>query len=66
MSNAPEKRCAYCGKSPRIAAFAPFCSAGCQDRDLVQWMREGYVVPASDNEDELSDMPRLDNDGRDG
>jgi len=25
-------------------------------------MREGYVVSVSDNEDELSDMLRLDND----
>ena len=66
MRNPPEKPCAYCAKSPRVAAFAPFCSRGCQDRDLVQWMRDGYVVPASDNEDELSDTGRLDNDGRDG
>lgn len=61
-----EKHCAYCGKSPRVAAFAPFCSRGCQDRDLVQWMREGYVVPSRDNEDELSDTLRMDNDGPDG
>jgi endogenous inhibitor of DNA gyrase (YacG/DUF329 family) len=66
MSSISEKPCAYCGRSPRVAAFAPFCSRGCQDRDLVQWMREGYVVPASDNEDELSDTPRLDNDGKGG
>lgn len=49
------KPCAYCGKSPPVAEFAPFCSRGCQDRDLVQWMREGYAIPASDHEDELSD-----------
>ena len=66
MSNPPEKPCAYCGKSPRVAAFAPFCSSGCQDRDLVQWMREGYVVPVRDNEDELSDIRPLDNDRQDG
>ena len=66
MSNMPEKPCAYCGKSPRVAAFAPFCSRGCQDRDLVQWMREGYVVPARDNEDELSDTRPLDKDLPDG
>jgi hypothetical protein len=66
MSSTPEKPCAYCGKSPRVAAFAPFCSRGCQDRDLVQWMREGYVVPARDNEDELSDTRPLDNEERDG
>ena len=62
----PERSCVFCGKSPRVAAFAPFCSRGCQDRDLVQWMREGYVVPASDNEDELSDIGRLDNSELDG
>lgn len=60
------KPCAYCGKSPRVEAYAPFCSHGCQDRDLVQWMREGYVVPASDNEDELSDTRPLDNERSDG
>nr|WP_310525311.1 DNA gyrase inhibitor YacG [Polymorphobacter sp.] len=66
MPKLPEKPCAYCAKSPRVAAFSPFCSAGCQDRDLVKWMREGYVVPASDNEDELSDVRPLDNDRLDG
>jgi len=66
MSAVSEKPCAYCGKSPRITAFAPFCSRGCQDRDLVKWMRVGYVVPVRDNEDELSDIRPLDNDGQDG
>jgi endogenous inhibitor of DNA gyrase (YacG/DUF329 family) len=66
MPNLPVKACAYCGKSPRTAAFAPFCSRGCQDRDLVQWLQDGYRLPASDNEDELSDTPRLDNGRRDG
>ena len=69
MSKPPERLCAYCRKSPRVAAFAPFCSRGCQDRDLVQWMREGYVVAATDNSDELSDeiqrIRALDNDGPD-
>ena len=69
MSKPPERLCAYCRKSPRVAAFAPFCSRGCQDRDLVQWMREGYVVAATDNSDELADeiqrIRALDNDGPD-
>ncbi len=60
-----EKPCAYCGKGPRVAPYAPFCSPGCQDRDLLQWMREGYALPASDNEDELSDNAGLDKDGAD-
>jgi|DEB19_MinimDraft_2_1074335.scaffolds.fasta_scaffold189166_1 hypothetical protein len=61
-----EKACAFCGKGPRIATYAPFCSPGCQDRDLLQWMRGGYALPVSDNEDELSDIGRLDNSDLDG
>ncbi len=74
MSNPPDpvaaRPCAYCRKSPRVPAFAPFCSRGCQDRDLVKWMREGYVVAATDNADELSDenqrIRALDNGTADG
>jgi len=36
--------CALCGK-PQVAAHAPFCSAGCKDRDLLNWLGEGYAVP---------------------
>ena len=61
-----EQACAFCGKGPRVAAYAPFCSPGCQDRDLLQWMRGGYALPVSDNEDELSDIGRLDNSDLDG
>jgi len=67
MAENPDgKRCAFCGKGPRVAAYGPFCSPGCQDRDLLQWMRGGYALPASDNEDELSDIGRLDNSELDG
>lgn len=38
------KACPIC-KKPRSAEFAPFCSARCKDRDLVQWFGEGYAVP---------------------
>jgi endogenous inhibitor of DNA gyrase (YacG/DUF329 family) len=42
----PEARaCAYCGTQPRAAAFSPFCSKGCADRDLLNWLGEGYRVP---------------------
>lgn len=46
MSNAPEKKisCPLC-KKPKSDEFAPFCSAGCKDRDLLQWLDEGYRVP---------------------
>ncbi len=36
--------CPLCRK-PAVAAHAPFCSAGCQDRDLLNWLGEAYAVP---------------------
>ena len=38
------ERCPVCGK-PVSTAHAPFCSQGCRDRDLLQWLGEGYRVP---------------------
>lgn len=38
--------CPICGK-PAVSAHTPFCSQGCRDRDLLQWLGEGYRVPAS-------------------
>ena len=36
--------CPLCGK-PASAAHKPFCSQGCRDRDLLNWLGEGYRVP---------------------
>ncbi|MBA4047163.1 MAG: hypothetical protein C0476_01330, partial [Sphingomonas sp.] len=36
--------CPICGK-PVVAAHKPFCSRGCTDRDLLQWLGEGYRLP---------------------
>lgn len=36
--------CPIC-KKPRDDAFAPFCSSRCRDRDLAQWLNDGYSVP---------------------
>ena len=36
--------CPLCRK-PAHAAHAPFCSRGCKDRDLLQWLGEGYRLP---------------------
>ena len=46
--------CPLC-KKPKTAAFAPFCSQGCKDRDLLQWLGEGYRVPGppADYEDSI-------------
>ena len=43
----PERRgkgCPLCGR-PASASHAPFCSQGCRDRDLLNWLGDGYRVP---------------------
>jgi endogenous inhibitor of DNA gyrase (YacG/DUF329 family) len=40
----PVRRCPICRK-PRKAEFSPFCSQRCKDRDLLQWLDEGYALP---------------------
>ncbi len=42
--NRKSKGCPICGK-PAQAPHAPFCSAGCHDRDLLKWLGDGYRVP---------------------
>jgi hypothetical protein len=45
-SNLPErgKGCPLCGK-PARAGHKPFCSRGCRDRDLLNWLGDSYRVP---------------------
>lgn len=43
--------CTICGK-PQTEAYKPFCSQGCRDRDLLQWLGEGYRIPAGPAEQE--------------
>ena len=43
---ARSKPCPLCGNTP-AAVYAPFCSQGCRDRDLMQWLGEGYAIPVS-------------------
>ncbi len=42
--NTARKPCPIC-KKPRSDAHAPFCSQRCRDRDLNQWLSDGYAVP---------------------
>ena len=44
--------CPICAR-PSAPALAPFCSRGCRDRDLLQWLGEGYRLPdrATDEDD---------------
>jgi endogenous inhibitor of DNA gyrase (YacG/DUF329 family) len=38
--------CPICGE-PAKAATRPFCGPACRDRDLLQWLGEGYRVPGA-------------------
>ena len=38
------ERCTLCGK-PAAPAHRPFCSRGCRDRDLLNWLGDAYRVP---------------------
>jgi len=60
MSN-PSKAdsCPLCGK-PASPAHKPFCSQGCRDRDLLNWLGEGYRMPGPAAD------PDLPSDGADG
>lgn len=42
--------CPGCGK-PSLAAFDPFCGQGCRDRDLLQWLSDGYRIPGPPADD---------------
>jgi uncharacterized protein len=37
------------------AAHAPFCSPRCRDRDLLQWLGDGYRLPGPATDDEALD-----------
>lgn len=49
MSTPTADSCPLCGK-PRVREHAPFCSRGCRDRDLLNWLGEAYRVPARGGE----------------
>jgi endogenous inhibitor of DNA gyrase (YacG/DUF329 family) len=38
--------CPLCG-DPAEARFRPFCSQGCRDRDLLNWLGDAYRVPGA-------------------
>ena len=60
-SGTKKKGCPICGK-PDVAGFSPFCSQGCRDRDLLQWLGEGYRVAGAPADD---DGREIDADGLD-
>jgi endogenous inhibitor of DNA gyrase (YacG/DUF329 family) len=46
--------CPICGE-PANPDHAPFCSSRHRDRDLLQWLSEGYRMPAGPAEDDERD-----------
>jgi uncharacterized protein len=54
------KACPLCGK-PEAPEHAPFCSLGCKDRDLLNWLGEGYRIAGP-----AADPGRVDSEGSDG
>ncbi len=49
--------CPVC-RRPTNVDHAPFCSRGCKDRDLLQWLGEGYRLPGrAAAPDEVGDEP---------
>ncbi|WP_294392074.1 DNA gyrase inhibitor YacG [uncultured Sphingomonas sp.] len=49
--------CPGCGK-PATPAFKPFCGRGCRDRDLIQWLSDGYRIPGRPVEADEQDSDR--------
>ena len=43
--------CPICQK-PADAKYRPFCSRRCADIDLGRWLKGGYVIPGSAQEEE--------------
>jgi uncharacterized protein len=41
---AKRETCPICGEAP-TTEFKPFCGRGCKDRDLLQWLGDGYRLP---------------------
>ena len=60
-SKSRPESCPLCGK-PTDPAHKPFCSQGCRDRDLLNWLDEGYRVPGPPAD---PDPPSLEPDGLD-
>jgi len=40
-------KCPMCGAAT-VARYRPFCSKRCSDRDLFNWLGEGYRMPTDE------------------
>jgi hypothetical protein len=56
--------CPLCA-SPAQPRFKPFCSQGCRDRDLLNWLGDAYRVPGppADPEAREGQISGLDREG---
>jgi endogenous inhibitor of DNA gyrase (YacG/DUF329 family) len=43
-NRASQPKCPVCGAPPQ-GKYRPFCGPACRDRDLLNWLGEGYAVP---------------------
>jgi hypothetical protein len=46
--------CPVCGKPP-APSHHPFCSQGCRDRDLLNWLGDAYRVPGPPADERSTD-----------
>ena len=53
-ANRRRQSCPLCGK-PTSERHTPFCSQGCRDRDLLNWLGDSYRVPGPSAEENASD-----------
>ena len=53
------KKCPLCGR-PEHPDHAPFCSHGCKDRDLLNWLGDGYRIPGPPADPEKVDSSQSD------
>lgn len=60
-SEGRRQECPLCGKEA-AQKHRPFCSRGCRDRDLLNWLGDAYRVPGRPAEPELE---RIAEDGLD-
>jgi endogenous inhibitor of DNA gyrase (YacG/DUF329 family) len=48
--------CPLCGRAEE-RQFRPFCSQGCRDRDLLNWLGDAYRVPGPPADLDAADGP---------
>ena len=61
----PKRRgdaCPVCGAAA-APAHRPFCSRGCRDRDLLNWLGDAYRVPGPPAEEYAADGLDSERDG---